>query len=511
MPVLKPGGEGPTDPLSLIPAGEKYAVLRAALAILKRDFPQKYEGLTKQPQRVLSWLQKEPDQARDDIFQYIIGEQLLMDKYGVDEATAEKIILGGNEGGVNLSDVIKQTPDKFGVSPGEGKGKDTAPVLRIMKGNIRWYKDRKSGLYYVEYTLPNNAGTILFEAEQEQIQEIFGRSVPTGYTLFNFEQHVGQDNVYYGGNVAEVEGDGDFGNEVRRVTALALDQEDLPDWLRKDQKALDLLYVKVAENRSNEWFWEQVSRLPSYKAQYPGIEKLIATGLDRVDAQATFNEYEIRLKRLHSAAGYSPDAISRGTIGALITKGYSIDQVTESYSVWKRLNDHAPALEAFNQILVASGQKALSGVDMYKFLTGQAPAEIYDLYEASYLREAAAGSGLGDIFSAEEAIDLASFTAENLNVNSAYEAFRDVASQALRFRHELDVGQYGLDVDDLIDLSFGRPPRSGKDAAEVGEVLARITQAAQAARGGRINPFIGFTPEGRPQARSLSGLRATTI
>src|SRR5690606_40999163 len=66
-------------------------------------------------------------------------------------------------------------------------------------------------------------------------------------------------------------------------------------------------------------------------------------------------------------------------------------------------------------------------------------------------------------------LNLALQTQQDLTVDQAYQQFTQVAVQALRFRHELNVNQFGLDVEDLIDLSFGRAPRSGKSAAEIGE------------------------------------------
>ena len=45
------------------------------------------------------------DQIRDDITKHIITKEVIQDFYGVDEETAEQLILGGNEGGINFSDI----------------------------------------------------------------------------------------------------------------------------------------------------------------------------------------------------------------------------------------------------------------------------------------------------------------------------------------------------------------------------------------------------------------------
>ena len=100
------------DPLSLIPSGPKYATLRAVLATLKRDFPKKYAGLA--ASRVRGWVTeiksgkgRDADQIRDDIVKFIITAEGAKRVYGLDEAEFELLVLGKNEGGIDLSE---QTP-----------------------------------------------------------------------------------------------------------------------------------------------------------------------------------------------------------------------------------------------------------------------------------------------------------------------------------------------------------------------------------------------------------------
>lgn len=94
--------------LDHIPAGSKYNNLRGMLAILRRDFPKLYAGLS--ASRVRGWVSeidsgtgRDADQVRDDIAQYVIGVDRLMERYGLSREEAELTIVGGNEGGINFS------------------------------------------------------------------------------------------------------------------------------------------------------------------------------------------------------------------------------------------------------------------------------------------------------------------------------------------------------------------------------------------------------------------------
>lgn len=111
------------DPLSLIPAGSQYDILRWTLSILRRDFPDLYATL--RADRVSGWVAeidsgtgRDADQIRDDITRYIIGVDRLMATYGITREMAELVILGGNEGGINFSDLTPlPTPPQPGDTP----------------------------------------------------------------------------------------------------------------------------------------------------------------------------------------------------------------------------------------------------------------------------------------------------------------------------------------------------------------------------------------------------------
>jgi hypothetical protein len=481
-----------------VPTGAKYQLLRDTLTQIAGEF-----DITKiNSAHVIRWVEEigsgavSAEKKRSDIYKHIVGEAAIREKYGVDAATAKDLISGAK----TFQSLGKEP------TPGSPQNPDVPPLTILSSPSLKWYKDAKTGTFYASYQLPGTTQFVIFETESEQLQALFGNKPPNAQSI-DINTLLRRADYHLGGNIAEMEGEGAFEDEVRRATTEAIDRENLPEWMQSDQAAMALLYVKISDERSDEWFYEQVSKLASFKKRYPGLGSLTDMGLSVGEAVGAFTEMEVSLKQLHASAGYHPDAITPDIVGGLLGKGYSINQVQQSYAIWKRMSDNAPALEAFNQVLVANGQKPLTGTDMYAFLAGNAPQEIYDIYEASAITEAAAATGFGGVFDAADAVSLALHTSEDLTPNQAYAQFSQVAAQALRFRHELDVSRFGIDVDDLIDVAFGRAPRSGASVADVGESLARATASAEAMLGRRVQPFTGFSEDGRPQQRSLAGLR----
>ena len=94
-----------------------------------------------------------------------------------------------------------------------------------------------------------------------------------------------------------------------------------------------------------------------------------------------------------------------------------------------------------------------------------------------------------------------------ISLADATGAFRNAAQQILQFRNEIDLGRFGLDQEDLIDLSLGVAPRSGMDTVELQANMSRAVLQGQAAQRTRAKPFVGFSESGTAQRASLRGLR----
>jgi len=408
-------------------------------------------------------------------------------------------------GGIDDSSGIDTTDTDPPPPPTPGIGKD----VKILVGkDMKWYYDQTTGNWYVAYKLPGSERYMVFEANGSEMDAIFGEGQrPTSYEPMSFGDITQQEGFTFGGNIMDVEGDGTFEGEVERVIALALDEGILPDWAQESDAVLDLLYIAHAEGKPTDWLIENLAMLPEFKARFPGIEAFEATGLNIIESVESFLELESGVKKLILADGGDPASVTPDMIGDLVAQGHSLTDVSTVFDIFDRLESHAGALEAFNEVLVANGMDPLDADDAFEFMAGNAPQEVYDLWEQSSLHQAAIESGL-DI-GVEGAIDLAKRTEGLTSYAGAMEGLTNAATNILRFRGEIGLDRFGLNEQDLIDLSLGLAPSSGASQADIGRNMERAFGAAKAKRDrARVNPFKRFTDEGVPQSASLSGLRS---
>ena len=391
-----------------------------------------------------------------------------------------------------------------------GMGPDEDTALTILSGKkTEWFFDPDTGMWYIAYVLPATGRRYVFEATPKQMKALFGKGKrPRDYETISFKKLMARDDVTFGGDIAEMEGEGSIEKEIERVLAMARDEGTLPDWAKNNAKAQEMLYLSVAEEKSTEWLLNQWSTLSAFKQRYAGLENFTALGLDLIDALSAYHQYEMGLKEIVKGAGLDPETVTPLRIKQLTTQGHSLDVVAQSVSIWKRMRAHAPALKAFNNILMSQGKQGMNGKAMYKFLKGEAPADVYDIYEAASLREAATQFGLKDLFSAQDAMRVALQTPGMATLESASEAMRNAADLLLRMRHEVDVQKFGITHEELIDMSLGVAPRTGRSEAEIQEAVNRAMQSAAAwISRSRSQPYRGFSDTGTPQARSLGSLR----
>lgn len=436
----------------------------------------------------------------------VLGQSGVVNPNAVDEINA---VTSGIQGGFSFGLGSGGTfSGANGGVIGSG-GIDPQSQLHILSGNrVTWYYDDASGKWYVGYGLPNSRREMIFEADPDQMDALFGAGQrPTSFHRMRFQALLSQERTTFAGNIAEMQGEGSFEDEVAKVIALALDDGRLPEWAEGDGAALDIIFIAQAEGKSADWTLTQLAKLPSFQQRFPGIQQFRQDhNLTLGEAVTGFLQFEAGVKSALDSAGFNGAAMHQTMVAALMGKGYSLNVVADSISTFKRMKDFAPALEAFNQILSAEGMPTISTqADFFQFMRGEAPAEVYQLYEASSIQEAAVQAGLGDIFTAPDAIRAALATDQTLT--SATKAMQQAATLLLRLRNEVDVGKFDLDQDELIDISLGMAPRSGRTEADISDSINRAVSTAQGFLQQRARPFIGFTSQGTPQAASLSNAR----
>ncbi len=389
-----------------------------------------------------------------------------------------------------------------------GAGGDPDTRLTILTSKeMKWYFDRASGKWYVEYGLPNSDRNLVFEAEPDQLDALFGSGMrPTDFEFTSLRELTQREGSTFAGNIAEMEGTGTFESEVDRVITFALDEGRLPEWAAKDGIALDIIYTAQSEGKSTQWVIEQLSKTQGFKERFPQIATFQSdNNLTLIEAISGFLEMEAGVNQALKATGQDGSA-DPAMIGSLLAAGHSLKTIQDTVSGFMRMELFAPALDAFNQILTQQGFSPITEIqDMLDFVTGRSSSAIYDLYEASAIQEAAVGAGLGDVFSAQDAIDLAYAT--NQTLGTATQGMQKAAELLLRLRHEVNVGMFGLDHEELIDISLGQTPRSGRSQADILESVNRAVLSAQGTLAKKVQPFTAFGESGTPQAASLRSLR----
>lgn len=419
-------------------------------------------------------------------------------------------IIGGNPDLIRPGQVfeIPGSADEGGEEAGDGGGdtvnEDPETTLNILQGaDMQWYKDGDT--WYVSYGLPGSDRYLFYEATVEQMDALFGEGQrPDTFTNATFKNLSRRSGYTFGGSISEMEGEGNFEKEIQKVVDLALDEGKLPSWMQSSPEALDIIYIAQAEGKSNEWVLDQFSGLPSFKNRFQGIQKYIDQhNLTLEEGIDDFLNYESAVRDLEKQFGGNPDAVTPNRVGNLMNAGYTIEQVGEVFGRFDHMRKSADALNAFNAVLQANEMEALTLQGAYEFMIGNAPQDLYDIWEASSITEMAVAGGFSDYLDPSVALDYAYSTPGMLDAAQVSQASQKAAADLLRFRHELDLGKFGLSHEDLVDAAFGMKPRSGSTIAEVSELVQRAQAEAQSVfQNRRLSPFRDFNARGNP-AESL--------
>ena len=329
--------------------------------------------------------------------------------------------------------------------------------------------------YFVEYTLPGG-NKIYYYADRKDLDTLegigAGKEPPIVGTVSYSDFKQGRIS---GGSISDVVGTQEhYSTRVERTLMAPTGDLLLPTWANDDPEIKDLFYIAVAENWSDTKFLREMSKKNSFKERYPAFQDMLAlTGGDHSQALVNYQGYERKVRELNNRYGESADA--QALAAEAIKKGFTLDDLQATYDIFERAEQNSDAMLAFQKVINAEGLDfdLTSPQGIVDFFKGAAPTEIYDLYEASSITEQASKLELNDL-SVEEALEIARNTPGQLTNQQVSAALQSASQTLLRYREYVDLGAYGLDADQIINLSLGYREPGGMTETELATALFRI-------------------------------------
>ena len=404
----------------------------------------------------------------------------------IEAAQAGEDLQAPTGGSSDFTERIFPTPDDFYGGPSDppentgGGGEPLAELTSYAQGGTWYAVTGYPGLpvaYFVEYTLPGG-NKIYYFADRKDLDTLegigMGKEPPIVSTVAYSDFKQGR---VFGGSISDVVGTNEhYSTRVERTLMAPTGDLLLPTWANNDAEIKDLFYIAVAESWSDTKFLREMSKKNSFKERYPAFQDMLAlTGGDHAQALVNYQGYERKVRELNNRYGESADA--QALAAEAIKKGFTLDDLQATYDIFERAEQNSDAMLAFQKVINAEGLDfdLNSPQGIVDFFKGAAPTEIYDLYEASSITEQASKLKLDDL-SVDEALEIARNTPGQLTNQQVSAALQSAAQTLLRYREYVDLGSYGLEADQIINLSLGYREPGGMTETELATALSRIYQ-----------------------------------
>ncbi|KKM39542.1 hypothetical protein LCGC14_1564330 [marine sediment metagenome] len=241
------------------------------------------------------------DQIRDDIARVIITKQVIMDFYGVSADEAEQVILGGNEGGINFSDLGAITGG--GISSGGLRGvRDGGDLVKVERADGTSYFALRYNVQGIEhlYSFDSSAAAEKAIGGLEGATVLSEDTVNDGDTwlLGDAAAMVGQEGsyqVYFDGIMTEAALEAGIQNPGM-LGLFAADQDIMR--IMAEAEAGDWGDVRIeAAVRTTEFYLETL---------YPGIDNILKQGIG--NPEAAWKNFNNSVEDMLTALGYTRDA-----------------------------------------------------------------------------------------------------------------------------------------------------------------------------------------------------------
>ena len=482
--------------LSLIPEGKQYDTLRFILRRLEQDFPEDFAGLENQTERIEGWITeidsgtgRDADQIRDDIVEFIIGEEAAIAKYGITPEQFQQLILGENEGGINFGELSA-------VSGPSGEVMQGGRTIKVVVDG----QDR----YYQVYEFPpgsNNFVAYQFN-DLAQVEATFGTAPPftvesESWFNENVVAEASAEEIFVGGTfqglVDEVMRDAAAAAGITDPTLIGLiaSNEEMQEIMAQAILG-DWTPAQILAAQRQTTFWKEVL--------YPGIEAFY--GKTSAPEQA-WQQYVGGVVVALAQLGYEKD--EDGTYNSIIKDMLDRGIDAETFLAQVPTFLLATQNEEFAAILSEWTLREL-GIEIgfqewFDLMEGNSSVELEDVAEKAKLAWVAQNQGTS--ITNEEIVALAERT--QLSLAQAAAAFSSV-NQAMLALGPKGLERGGLTRDDILSTMAGVAPEGGRSIEEVRLAIAKLARENDLFDNEKINFFVGFDPLGRPNRPGLEVL-----
>ncbi len=511
------------DYIGMVPADSKFDPIRWALGRLKTTFPDEVDELT--VDRVQGWIDeinnpegREPDKIRDDIFKHIVGSETIQSVLGVDAATAEALIRGGNDGGINFSEL--DIDELTGQVLGDEAFSDPSGIMdggRLTK----IVRPGQDPLWAMTYEVGGIQHVYTFDSI-EQMYAALGRNAVTsgefGYLELSEDTLNDGDTWVLGSAAAFV---GDTGQTYQQYFDDVMRQAALEAGVRNPGKLGEYLSDPtiqriIAEGQAADWSEARIKaeiRNTDYyqNTLYPGIISFLEQGVP--DPEAAWRRYATDVESSLSALGYSRDADGTYStlVGDMLGRGIKAEDFTAFAPTFVRAEQSQDFADVLNQWTERDLGRSIEFEDWFSVLEGTTTPDIAEVVERATIQFQAERT---DTALSPQQISRLSELTEFSEAQLAT-AFSQ-AEQALLAVGRQELGRFGLTESALVNSAFGvetlgaDPISTSGEALTANEVQRRVQKAAtelgiQDDRKAQL--FVGFDQRGRPVREGLRAVR----
>ena len=496
--------------LASIPEGSQYDPIRNAIKRIAETFPDELGEIT--ASRISGWIAevdggegRSADDIRDDIFRVVVGREVIMEVLGVTAEEADALIVGGNDGGMNFSDLnIATGPDGSVVAP------PGDPAGIMSGGSIMQMVDDDGNVTYVQvYEVGGVSHVYTYEDWKEVIAiNGAGAAITNPNDPLDYEDDVlNPDSGLWiigeaGGLIGSEGSYGVFWETQLTEAAIEAGVRD-PNRLARlydDPEVQAIIARGAATGASKAAIQAEIRNTGAYLDLYPGIENILASG--SADPEAEWRQYYNSVEESLSALGYERDENGNfdTEVGEMLTAGITAEEFNVMAPTFVRAQQSPEYAAALNAWVLNDTGSALTFEDWFDVLADTTTPEMDAIVEKATLQFQA--DMATTTLSQDQITRLAELT--QLSEQQMTLAFSN-AEEALLSVGDTDLERYGLSQQQLVNAAFG-VDTDGQSATDVNRQARKAAQELGIQDDSERGFFLGFDRMSRPVRQGLTAV-----